>query len=67
MLLSACAPPLIIFIIGVGKHEHLLHQYNDIHGIPNQQHILATARETPKIAFAPSFPLLSVPSKSIIA
>jgi hypothetical protein len=26
---------------------------------------LATARETPKIAFAPNFPLLSVPSKPI--
>ena len=27
---------------------------------------LATAKETPKIALAPNFPLLSVPSKSII-
>ena len=63
--LSACAPPLITFSIGVGRTWAF--------GPPRERHsgnacasaaALAVARETPRIAFAPSVDLSSEPSRA---
>ena len=64
---SACAPPLRIFIIGTGS--------TCAFGPPKERNkersaefadALATASDAPRIAFAPSRDLLGVPSSSII-
>ena len=64
---SECEPPLIIFIIGTGKVLALTPPTYLNRDNPNSlAAALATARETPKMALAPNFDLLGVPSKSII-
>ena len=64
---SACAPPFKIFIIGKGNSLAFTPPKYLYRGCPKASAAaLATARETPKIAFAPSLPLLGVPSNSII-
>ena len=71
MLLSACSPPLMIFIIGTGIEYWpgvpLRLAICSYKGIPVAiASALATAKETARIAFAPNTSLFSVPSKSII-
>ena len=71
-LLSACSPPLMMFIIGTGMEYWP--------GVPLRSAMcaysgtplacaaaLAAARDTARIALAPSLALFSVPSSSIIA
>ena len=65
---SAWDPPFKIFIIGTGNSFALTPPKYLYKGIPNWfAAALATANETPSIAFAPNFPLLGVPSRAIIA
>jgi hypothetical protein len=47
----------MIFIIGTGKYLQKHHQHDK--GNPNSFAALATAKETPKMAFAPKFDLFS--------
>ena len=70
-LLSACSPPLMMFIIGRGientpgvPFSSAMCSYK---GMPlAAAAALAVARETARIAFAPNLALFSVPSKSIM-
>ena len=65
MLLLACAPPLMMFIVGTGIVVLLPRCRN--REIPfDCASAFATASETPTSAFAPRFALLSLPSSSII-
>ena len=65
--LLACAPPFMMFIMGTGSTLALAPpRYLYKGSIEAAAAALATAMETPRIAFAPSFFLLSVPSSSII-
>ena len=67
-LLSAWAPPLSTFIIGTGSTCASAPPRWRHSGWPaSAAAALATASETPSIALAPRRPLLSVPSRSIIA
>ena len=68
MRLSACDPPFRIFIIGTGKIVALGPPiYLNKLKFDSNAAAFASARDTPKIAFAPRFDLLSVPSNFIIA
>ena len=62
----ACFPPLRIFIMGTGSvwaDTPPMYRYS---GRPDAAAAaLAVAKLTPKIALAPSLPLLGVPSSSI--
>jgi len=66
MLLSAWEPPFRMFIIGTGRvHAPTPPRYR-YNGRPHASAAArATAIEAPRIAFAPSFPLFPVPSRSI--
>ena len=65
-VLSAWEPPLRMFIIGVGRILPFTPPRYWKSGRPTESAAaLATAMETPRIAFAPSLPLLGVPSRSI--
>ena len=59
--LSACAPPLITFIIGVGQHVRVRRRPDSARaaGPATSAAARATAIETPRIALAPSVALLS--------
>ena len=63
----AWAPPLITFIIGTGSVARLLaaEVAEERDARASAAAALATASETPRIAFAPSRPLFGVPSSSI--
>ncbi len=64
---SECAPPLMMFIIGTGNCLALNPPRYWYNSNPSKSAAaLATAMETPKIAFAPNLPLFFVPSNSII-
>ena len=64
--LSAWEPPFIMFIIGTGRTLAFTPPTYWYRGNPKKlAAALATAKETPRIAFAPNLPLLSVPSSSI--
>ena len=65
-LLSAWEPPFRMFIIGTGSvHPPTPPRYR-YSGRPQASAAArATAIDTPRIALAPSFPLLCVPSRSI--
>ena len=66
-LLSACAPPLRMFIMGTGSVQALLPPTYRYNGRPaSLAAALATANDTPKMALAPSCALLGVPSRLII-
>ena len=55
-LLSACAPPLMMFIIGTGKHARVAASGTDVErqlGVDAAAAALATASETARIALAP--------------
>ena len=68
MGLSACSPPLIIFIIGTGRIFAVgppTYRYSD--RLQKSAAALAQASEMPSIALAPKRDLLGVPSISIIA
>ena len=65
---SAWDPPFKMFIIGTGNSLAFTPPKYLYKGIPNWlAAALATANETPKIAFAPNLPLFGVPSNAIIA
>jgi len=65
--LSACFPPFITFIIGTGRTLELIPPRYLYKGMPKDSAAArATAMDTARIALAPSFPLFSVPSRSII-
>ena len=62
----ACAPPLIIFIIGTGKERSVSSPKVLYNGIFKAFALAcAKANDTAKIAFAPKFFLFSVPSRLI--
>ena len=62
-LLSACAPPLMTFIIGTGSVRAPGPPRYWKSGRPEASAAArATASDTPRIAFAPRLPLFSVPS-----
>ena len=64
---SECEPPLITFIIGTGSVFAFTPPTYLYKGILNSvAAAFAAASETPRIAFAPMFPLFLVPSNSII-
>ncbi len=66
-LLSACLPPLMMFIMGTGNRNAPgppRYAYSGTRAAAAAA--LATAMETPRMALAPSLPLLGVPSSSII-
>ena len=64
ILLSACAPPFKIFIIGMGKIFAFVPPMYLYKGrLASSAAAFATAILTASIALAPSFPLLAVPSK----
>src|SRR5262249_16545244 len=66
--LSACLPPLMILAIGTGRMRALVPPRYRYSGRPwAAAAALAAARLTPRIALAPSFPLLGVPSAWIKA
>ena len=66
--LSACSPPLIMFIIGTGRVRADVPPIYLYRGwLVKSAAAFAIAKDTPKIAFAPSRDLLLVPSNSIIA
>ncbi len=66
-VLSACFPPFKMFIIGTGSIFAFTPPIYWYSGSPScSAAALATAIDTPKIAFAPSFDLFSVPSSSIM-
>ena len=68
MGLSAWAPPFNIFIIGTGNLKlSSADKYLYKLWLIDEAAALAVAMETAKIAFAPSAPLLSVPSSFIRA
>ena len=57
-----------MFIIGTGKRFASLPPiYLNSDSLADSADALATARETPKIAFAPRFDFVGVPSRSIIS
>ena len=63
--LSAWTPPLITFIIGTGSvAASSAPRYRKRETPASFAAAFAFARETPRIAFAPSRPLFSVPSSS---
>ena len=65
-VLSACFPPFIMFIIGIGNVLAFTPPKYLYRLIPKLlAAALATARDTPNVAFAPNLPLFSVPSISI--
>ncbi|MNN48535.1 hypothetical protein D3C81_1630170 [compost metagenome] len=67
-LLSACAPPLMMFIIGTGSDgvaPVLLARYCHSACFFEAAAACAAAIETPSSALAPRRPLFSVPSRSI--
>ena len=67
MGLSACSPPLIMFIIGTGRVlEVAPPTYRYIGKLQKSAAAFAQAKETPRIALAPKRDLLGVPSISII-
>ena len=67
ILLSACCPPLSIFIIGTGMtNSALSDKYSYSGTFSDLAAALQTAIDTPKMALAPSLLLFSVPSSSII-
>ncbi|KKC29358.1 hypothetical protein CDSM653_01626 [Caldanaerobacter subterraneus subsp. pacificus DSM 12653] len=67
-LLSACFPPFSMFIIGTGSVLAFTPPKYWYRGRPSSSAAaFATAKDTPKIAFAPNLLLLGVPSSSIIA
>ena len=61
--LSACAPPLIIFINGIGKEKLFPKFLNRDFLFDNAEHF-ELARDTASVALAPRFDLLSLPSRS---
>ena len=64
---SACAPPLRMFIMGTGRRCALgPPKYLNNGNSAESAAALATARDAPKIAFAPSRLLFGVPSRSIM-
>ncbi|CSI52633.1 Uncharacterised protein [Vibrio cholerae] len=70
-LLSACSPPLMMFIIGRGIENTPGVPFSSAmcsyRGMPfAAAAAFAFARETARIAFAPKFDLFSVPSRSIM-
>jgi hypothetical protein len=65
-LLSACAPPLMMFIIGTGSVFELPRRRNS-DCLVSFAIACAAASETASSAFAPSRDLVSVPSSAIIA
>lgn len=68
ILLAACAPPLRMFIIGTGRTSALTPPKNRYRGRPSAfAAARALARETAKIAFAPSRDLSGVPSRRSMA
>ena len=67
-LLSACFPPFIIFIIGIGITRAFGPPRYWYNGTPSCfAAAFATASDVPKIALAPSFALFAVPSSRIIS
>ena len=67
-LLSACAPPLMMFIIGTGSATSdsvMVDRYCHSGCFFDAATACALASETPSSALAPSRPLFSVPSRSI--
>ena len=65
---SECAPPLMTFIIGTGKTLAFGPPRYLKSGMSSASAAAwAAARETPRMAFAPSFFLLGVPSSSMSA
>ena len=67
ILLSACAPPFKIFIIGIGNVLAFVPPIYLYKGkFASSAAAFATAILTAKIAFAPNLDLFGVPSKSII-
>ena len=61
--LSACAPPLIIFINGIGK-EKLFPKFLNKDFLLDKAEHFELASETANIALAPSLVLFSLPSNS---
>ena len=61
--LSACAPPLIIFINGMGKEKVFPRDLNNDFLFDKAEHF-ELASETARVALAPKFVLFSLPSKS---
>ena len=61
--LSACAPPLIIFISGIGKEKLFPKYLNKTFLLEIAEH-LELAKETARVALAPKFVLFSLPSRS---
>src|SRR5664280_1431704 len=67
-LLSACWPPFKILDCGTGRSLALTPPKYRYRGRPDiSAPALAQARDTARIELAPSFPLFSVPSSSIMA
>ena len=67
-VLSACLPPLMMFISGTGSTVAFTPPTYLYSGNPaTPAAACAHARDTPRIALAPSFDLFGVPSISIIA
>ena len=68
-LLSACAPPLRMFIIGTGRSAGVRDRRGS--GRAAARRLSAAARaaamDTPRIALAPSLALFGVPSRSIMS
>ena len=68
-VLSACAPPFKMFIIGTGIDNEVwlrrLAMYWNNGNFCDIAAARAAANETANMAFAPNFPLFSVPSSSI--
>ena len=68
ILLSACLPPLMMFAIGTGRTGRWPRRGSGrAAGRAAAAAALAAARLTPRIALAPSLPLLGVPSAAISA
>jgi len=64
---SECAPPLITLAIGTGSTLALTPPRYLNNGMPNaSEAAFAVARDTAKMALAPSFDLVSVPSRASI-
>jgi hypothetical protein len=67
-LLSACSPPLMMFIIGTGMEYRpgvpLRSAMCAYSGTPAFAAALAAARDTARMALAPSVALFSVPSRA---
>ena len=68
ILLSECFPPFNIFIIGIGNSFPFIPPIYWYKSNPNEfDAAFATAKETPKMLFAPKFDLFGVSSNFIIS